>query len=206
MMNQLIPDLKKVINVLKRIIYSVIPIAFICCASTKSKNDNDLLQVMVQDICKINEGKEFALYDKTDNSFFLKTFEENLKDSIFIKQELSKPSLTHGKVEINRENIAVLKEIFTEENYSYIKKQISKTTWDEKRIKAISSCAITLVDANERVKGTDRKLRLYINRPVYTKNGYALVQYSYKSISAISVFKKIKGKWSEVLHLPLGIS
>jgi hypothetical protein len=203
MMSKIILVPKKVISVIKiNLIYSLLLLALISCAS-KKQSDIAIMKVIAEQGCTVNKGEKILLYPSASNEEMLKIFKENVDEQTFIRQELSRSWISHGTAQPNQETIAALKEIFTQENYSDIKKQISKQKWNKSDLGNIS-CDIGIIDTHDKKKIYMLKSKLSIGKPVYTKNGYALVTYFFEGIYSLVILKKIDGKWLKIQYLVLG--
>ena len=119
---------------------------------------------------------------------------------------MSRPRLTHGKTIVNNDNIKLIKDIFTDVNYSHVKTQIGSFKWQKKDFEHIQCSAITLVDSAERKQWYHAKNKLFISKPVYTKNGYALILYAYNNMTCLIVLSKKGEEWQKVYFTGLGIS
>lgn len=173
---------------------------FSCAPIKQEKNDYNVITEIISGLCTIEN--DTLMFDiNADNVAILSVYEENLADSIFIMSERNIAWLTKNTKSTNEENILLLRDIFNEENYIHIKPQTGSFTWHEAEIVSFSSCKIVMSESRN-----SSTPNLYISKPVYTKDNYALVYYKYNNISMMSVLRKKQKKWTEIKLLPIGIN
>lgn len=194
---------KKALNAL-RIITLIIFLSFLSCKSLHVKNSNTEISKFL--INKLSEIHKDTLYisDRADNKYISSLYEDNFADSMFYKMENSRQWMAKkasNNTVINDTNI--IKEIFTKENYEYIKKQAGTYKWSKNEVSQFSGLypVILLKDDKNRFY---LKPDLQISKPVYTVNNkYALVSYTYKGATALVVFENQDGNWEQVKYIPL---
>lgn len=189
-MNKKIQVQKLVMPALKIFIFCM---AMILSDSSFSQNKDDDYKLIKQVVDKICLGdNEIFISKKADNEYFVDIYKENINDSILFK------SFKVGDT-ITRMDRNSLKQIFTRENFEYVESQTGKYTWEKDDLKKLSvNCNLSL--------GQNQNNLLTISKPIYTKNNYALVYYSYKNMLVLLIFKRKNGKWFEEEFIPLGMS
>ncbi|GGB86224.1 hypothetical protein GCM10007424_27860 [Flavobacterium suaedae] len=172
--------------------FFIFHILIISSNSTFSQNKDDdqiLVKEILNKICLVENNGVF-ISQKADNEYFLDIYKENLNDSVLLKSFKKTDTVTY----INRE---VVREIFTPANFEYVKKQTGKYTWNKDKIKLPPNCNISFEGKY--------KNRLFISKPVYTKNDYALVYYTYKNMIVLLIFKREGEEWLELEFIPIGM-
>lgn len=189
---------KKTKNALEVGLALVILFNLFSCASIKNETtDHLIIEDVLKKICSVNN--EIIYFNvNSDNSTIVAIYEESFKDNHFVNNENNKQWLSKGKTTYSDADVLILKDVFTEENYNFIKDRVRQSYWEKEKIKIPSCDVIFLNEKNE-------KVNVSINRPVYTKNNYALIGYAYKNTISLLIFKKHNGRWVEVKTIPLGL-
>lgn len=171
-----------------------------------SDDNATITKQIITELCDLKEDNEIYMSSRGSNEVIISYFEQHLQDSIFIIKEKGMQAMAkHAGADTVKNDLPLIREIFTEANYRYIKRNINKSTWSENEVKQYQPCQVTLL-TNDNFT-VNNKQNLIITKPTFTKDGkYALVYYHFKSMLVLRVFEKKDNKWIARKFIPLGMS
>lgn len=198
-MNKTTQETKKGVAVRKNImVLFIIFLSFV--VRGQSNDDYKMLEVLFH-------NKDNVLLSQNASNLSLKgIFEENINDSIFINAEKNRAWILKEKTSLSTEeiekqlkdNIAVLEEIFTKENYEFIQNQLSNFVWSEVSLKE-HKLSINIISEEK------NKEQYTISKPIYTKdNKYVIVQYKHNRTTSIIILGREYDNWKIIQFVPLG--
>lgn len=174
--------IKKVQNVN----FSYILLILLSCGANKTEySDSFAVKIITEQICSMSKDT-FLLNENASNISILSLYSEPLSYSLSYELQ------------------DLVAKILTQENYEYFKSQVKDSKWDIETLSLIP-CKAKLITRKE--INAHYKPNLYISKPLYTKDiQYALVIYTYKSMSSLIIFKRENNEWVKEAFIPVGIS
>lgn len=200
-MNNITQETKKVVVVHNNIIILFLVIFFPIIIKGQSFDDYKILEVLFH-------NKDSVILSKiADNISLKEIFKNNINDSIFISAEknrawILKEKTNSSPVEIEKqleENIAILKIVFTKENYDFMHNQMSYFIWNEMDINKNISLKNIIIEKE------NHNAIYYVSKPIYTKDHkYAIVKYRYYKMNSIIILVRQYNNWNILQFIPLG--
>lgn len=151
-------------------------------------DDTALLRLLKKDLGSLSN---VWLNKNADNFFFEAFYKENLRDSTMFRQF----KMVDGKeVRYDRQLLATL---FAPQSVALVREQVGKYEWNESN-RAVFSTA-------PKSEKEDRMQMITVSKPVYIKDGYALLYYRLRTGIGMKVYRNNEGVWQSVIFIPIGI-